>query len=286
MMGIESLLPLLPIYLLGGLCAGFLSGLLGIGGGVIYVPVILYILFLSGYEGDLTMHIAVGTSLATVMFNALTATYAHSRRGDGIDTSIVKKWLIFLMMGSISGGIIIRFLSGDMMKMIFGVMLFYLGLRLIFKKQHKPNFILPTHNIYFRALFGWCIGVVASLIGIGGSIFMTPTLMASKITIHKAIAVAPIINIAISSAASVAFIVQGIGVVGRPPFSLGYIHLPTLLLFIPAILISVPKGANLAHRLNPQLLKKIFGAFLTIVSIKVGLSAFDIGVLDFIPLFF
>ena len=286
MMGGESLLPLIPIYLLGGLCAGFLSGLLGIGGGVIYVPVILYILFLSGYDGELTMHIAVGTSLATVMFNALTATYAHSKRGDGIDISIVKKWLIFLMMGSISGGIIIRFLSGDMMKMIFAVMLFYLGLRLIFKKKQKPLFILPTHNIYFRALFGWCIGVVASLIGIGGSIFMTPTLMASKITIHKAIAVAPIINIAISSAASVAFIVQGIDVVGRPPFSLGYIHLPTLLLFIPAILIAVPQGANLAHRLNPQPLKKIFGGFLTIISIKVGLSAFDIGALDFIPLLF
>ena len=85
---------------------------------------------------------------------------------------------------------------------------------------------------------------------------MTPTLMASKISIHKAIAVAPIINIAVSSAASVAFIVQGIDVAGRPPLSLGYIHLPTLLFFIPAILIAVPKGANLAHRLNPAKAEK------------------------------
>ncbi len=286
MMSINTLLPLIPIYLLGGLCAGFLSGLLGIGGGIIYVPVILYILFLSGYDGELTMHIAVGTSLATVMINALTATYAHSKRGDGIDTSIVKKWLLFLMMGSISGGVIIRYLSGDMMKLIFAVMLFYLGVRFIIQKQQKQRFILPTHHIYFRAIFGWCIGMVAALIGIGGSIFMTPTLMASKIPIHKAIAVAPIINIAISSAASVAFIVQGIDVAGRPPFSLGYIHITTLLFFIPAILISVPQGANLAHRLNPQPLKRLFGGFLTIVSIKVGLSAFDIGVSDFTQLFF
>ncbi len=282
---IEHLLPNLIPYFIGGLFSGFLSGLLGIGGGIIYVSILLYILILDGYANHLHMHVAVGTSLAIVVFAALISARAHAKHGGGIDFTLIKKWAFFLIAGSISGGIIVRFFSADMMKIVFCISLLYMSTRFIKKSASVSSFTLPAENIYFRATLGWLIGVVSALIGIGGSVFTTPTLMACRVPIHRAIAVAPIVNLMISFPAAIAFGIQGIGIAGRPAFSIGYVNIGALICFIPAILISVPLGARLAHHLDPLTLKRVYGFFLLFTSLNVGLSVFDTGVINLVRSF-
>ena len=127
---IEQILPYLLPYLIAGVCAGLLSGLLGIGGGTIFVPMILYVLFLQGYPQEISVHIAVGTSLATVMMAALIGIVSHHRKKT-LDFSLAKKWVLFFSTGGIAGGIIIRYLSAENLKIIFAVLMFFIGIRFI-----------------------------------------------------------------------------------------------------------------------------------------------------------
>ncbi len=276
---IEQILPYLLPYLVGGVLAGLLSGLLGIGGGTIFVPIILYVLFLQGYPQEISVHIAVGTSLATVMVAALIGIVSHHRKKT-LDFSLAKKWLIFFSIGGISGGIIIRYLSANNLKLIFAVLMFVIGIRFILQSfasaTQKYRFNLPADNLYFRAGVGGSVGIAAALIGIGGSIFSTPIFMACKVPIHRAIALAPIINLSISVPTTILFAIQGMGIEGRPPLSIGYINLSAWLVFMPSILVMIPLGVRLAQHINGKYLQRFFGTYAILISIKTGLSAFGI----------
>ena len=273
--------PVIIPYLIGGAIAGFVSGLLGVGGGWLYVPLSLYVLGTQGYHGDIAVYSAVATSLVVIIFTASRGAYAHMKKG-AVRVDLLKKWIPFIVLGGITGGMIAEYFSGNAIKFLFGLVLFNNGIRMIILSNRDDNhksasFFLKFPNWFIYKFIPFAVGLVASLIGIGGGVLSIPIMQGLKINIRDAIGTATTFNIILALPASIIFIIQGIGVAGRTPFSLGYVNLAAVPLLVSAGFIFVNFGVRFSHHLPTQKLKRVFGGFLILVSTKMMLSAFGIG---------
>ena len=258
-------------FLLGLLATGFVSGvaagLLGIGGGAVIVPVLANALLLLGYDTDVVQHVAVGSSLAIIIPTGIMSARAHFKRGS-LDMRILKLWAPLVVLGTLVGGLIAGWFSGDVLRIIFAVMAFLIAANILFAWQTRLMGHLSGSATTHRVM-ALIVGFLSAFMGIGGGSLTVPTLVAFGETMHKAVGTSAGIGVGIALAGTVGYVASGWSVAGLPPLSLGYVNLVALVLVGGMAALCAPLGAALAHRMSQQTLKYVFAAFLVAVGLNM-----------------
>lgn len=254
-----------------GALAGFLAGLLGIGGGVVLVPVLYFGLSALGYAPDEVMHVAVGTSLAVIVLTSFSSARAHWRRG-AVDETLLKNHGPGIVTGALAGAVIAAIISGAALKTIFGISIAFLALLMVIDPaRFTLRQTVPGQPWSSGA--GGLIGALSSLMGIGGAVISVPYMSLCNVPIHRAVATASVFGLLIAVPGALGFAVIGWEAAGRPPLSLGYINIPAWALIVPFSYFAAPWGARAAHALPVKGLRRLFALFLVIVA---GRMIFDV----------
>lgn len=258
---------LLILALVGcGLFSGLVAGLFGIGGGAVIVPVLM-ILFESLGFSETASHVAIATSLATIILTSARSVAAHHQHG-AVDWHVIRTWAPWIVIGAVIGQLIAGQLSAVALKAFFGVMAYLLAAQLFFgRPSWRLADDLPDGAV--RAGFGSGIGTLSALMGIGGGTFGVSLMVVYGRVIHQAVATAAGFGIAIGLPSAVTAVIVGAGKDGLPPFSVGYVNLAAFALISTFTVIMAPIGARLAHSLDAQLLKRLFALLLTLVATKM-----------------
>lgn len=259
---------LLIAFLLAlGTLAGFLAGLLGIGGGMVLVPGLYFGLKAMGFDSGALMHVAVGTSLAVIIPTGLSSARAHWKRG-AVRLDLVKQIGPGVLLGVAGGTFIAHHIEEQGMTMFFACALSALAIiMLINPARFSP--LQSTPRQPWMGLSGMVIGVMSSLMGIGGATISVPWMAACRVPMHTAVGSASALGLVIAIPAAIGFIIIGWDADGLPPFSLGYINFLAWPLIIPASVLAAPWGAKLAHSVSVDRLRKLFACFLVIVAGKM-----------------
>jgi uncharacterized membrane protein YfcA len=259
-------------YIVIGAIAGILAGLLGIGGGLVIVPMLVFAFNRQGISGNVIMHLALGTSMASIIFTSVSSFMAHHRRG-AVHWDVFKRIVIGILVGTFLGSCIAARLSTGFLKGFFVLFLYYVATQMIFNKKPKPSRTLPGNIGMFGA--GGIIGAISSLVGIGGGTLSVPFMVWCNIPVHHAIGTSAAIGFPIAIAGTIGYIVNGIGASDLPAYSLGYLYLPALVGIVVTSVLTAPFGVRIAHALPVQQLKKVFAVILLVVATRmaVGLIA-------------
>ncbi len=267
----QAILDVLPwlilILLVTGVAAGILAGLLGVGGGIVIVPVLFWGMSLLGFEPAISMLLAVGTSLAIIIPTSISSARAHYRR-DAVDVPLLKRWGPFIFLGSLIGGLAARYFGGEGLTLVFGIIA--LGVALLMVKKTPP--VIGTklpQSLWPNAGIAGLIGFFSALMGIGGGTLSVPTLSAFSFPIRRAVGTAATFGLLISVPAVFGFIWSGWGMPQRPPYSLGYVSLPAAAIIFPVTVLCAPIGARIAHTINPRALRLAFAIFLAITAFRM-----------------
>jgi len=248
-------------YLMVGSIAGIISGLFGLGGGAVIVPLLIFAFSARGMPAELITHLAIGTSLATIVFTALSSIYTHHQKR-AIRWDIVKTLVPGIFIGGVLGGLFAISLSGVLLQLLFGGFLILIALQLLI---YTPKVgVKPLPGFIGMGASGACIGGVSALFGIGGGTLTVPLLSFFGIKIHQAVGTAAACGLPIALAATLAYSSASIEGDNLPAGSLGFVFLPALLGIIIASLPCARLGALLAHRVNGYKLRRGF-AWLTMV---------------------
>jgi len=260
---------LLIVALLGcGIFAGILAGLLGVGGGIVIVPMLFHVFTVYGVGPEVAMPLSVGTSLSTIVLTAWVSSRNHYRRG-GVDEILVRDWFVPVLIGVVTGTLIAHFISGVLMKTLFGVLLVLVSIHMLVSARHALHFFsrLPSNNVQ-RSL-AILVGTLSSMLGIGGGTVMVPMLTLFSFPIHRAVATASVFGLIISIPATLGYLYSGWGESGLPPGSTGYVNWLAFAVLVPATMLCAPVGVKLAYKLNVTQLKQAFAVFLLVVGIKM-----------------
>ncbi len=272
------LLSVFLICVLLGSVVGFFAGLLGIGGGLIIVPALVYLLPQLGVEANLVMPMALGTSLATIVVTSFSASLAH-HRNKNIPWPLAKKLMIAIALGSLLGAFIADVLSIEALKNTFAVAVFllssYMFIAIHNAKKNKmivnnEDEKLPS-NIIVKSI-GFFTGILASLMGIAGGAILIPILSYYKVPLRHSIGVATVSGMVVAIFGVAGYIIAGFGKVNLPEYSLGYVYLPALLGIIITSSFFAPVGVKAATKLPVRTIKKAFAVFLMLVAVKMILS--------------
>lgn len=259
---IAALLGLIGGLLITGAIAGVLAGLLGVGGGIVIVPVLIIVAEWFDIPQEVAMLTVVGTSLATIIPTSISSAIAHNRRG-AIDRAILRGWIPAIFLGALLGGVASKTLGSDGLTLIFGAVALLVAVNLALP---KPMVLSdePPSTCLGQSAVALPIGFVSALMGIGGGTLAVPAMTMMSVAVHRAVATASVFGLAIAVPAVGGFIWNGIGVVGRPPASLGFVNLPAAVILFSVSVLTAPVGARLAHVLSPRPLKLAFAAFLVV----------------------
>jgi len=257
------------IMLCIGALAGMSAGLLGIGGGIIIVPALAIIFETQQIDIDVLMHLAIGTSLATIVITSLSSVWAHQKK-QAIDWSVVRIMAIGVFIGGISGAMLANFIQGIDLKRVFSIFIFLIAAQMFYSKKIKAHRKLPAKTAMMSV--AGIIGMISSLMGVGGGSMSVPFLTWCNVSIRKAVAISSAIGFPIAVSGTIGFIIIGWDAPGRPGMSLGFVYLPAFLSIIIASTLFAPVGAWLAHRVPVELLRRFFIAFLLILALRMLLS--------------
>ena len=255
-----------------GLIAGVLAGLLGVGGGIVIVPVLYHLFTLLGIDESVRMHMAVGTSLATIIPTSIMSSRAHRRRGS-LDMGLIRRLMPGVVAGVVAGSLASRVLSGSVLTAVFAVMALLVALNMAFKRDGfalRDGLPGPVGT----ALMGSGIGGVSTLMGIGGGTLSVPILNALRVPMHTAVGTGAMLGMVISVPGALAFVLNGLDVPLRPPLSLGYVNLLGMALIVPATMATTGWGATLAHRIDAKRLRQVFAAFLALTALRMFYGLF------------
>ncbi|MFA7281173.1 MAG: sulfite exporter TauE/SafE family protein [Sterolibacterium sp.] len=253
-------------YPLLGAFAGFIAGLFGVGGGLTLVP-LLYMLFAAqDFPAAHVMHLALGTSMATIVFTSIASMRAHHAHG-AVRWDIVKSMAPGLMLGTLCGSFIASSVQTRPLAMMFTAIVYYASVQMMLDFKPKPSRNLPGQ--IGLLIVGGIIGVVSSLVSAGGGFMSIPFMVWSNVAIHQAVGTSSALGFPIAIAGVVGYILSGWNATPLPPFSLGYVYLPA---FVGVVLMSfllAPYGARMAHKLPVKQLKRAFGGFLALLASKM-----------------
>lgn len=259
-------------YIALGFFAGFIAGLLGVGGGLIIVPVLVFIFHTQHFPDQVVMHLALGTSLASIIFTSISSVRAHHGHA-AVNWTVLRRITPGVIVGTFLGSVIAAYLSPYFLKIFFVVFVFYVGCQLLLDIKPKAARDLPGRVGMFAA--GNIIGGVSSLVGIGGGTLSVPFMTWCNIKLHEAIGTSAAIGLPIALAGSVGYIASGIATEAMlPRYSLGFIYLPALGVLVIASVLTAPLGAAAAHKLPVKKLKKIFALLLFTLGFRMLISLF------------
>ncbi|MCZ4280742.1 sulfite exporter TauE/SafE family protein [Kiloniella laminariae] len=255
------------LLILTGAVAGTLAGLLGVGGGIVIVPVLFNLFGLLDLPASTAMHMAVGTSLATIVPTSLSSLRAHHKKG-AVDIPLLKKWGLGIFAGSVLGAFIAGQVKGDVLTAVFAVVALLVSLNMVRSEALTLSPALPA-GTWLNTLISMIIGSFSAIMGIGGGTLSVPVLSSFSFPIHKAVGTASALGLLIAIPGVTGFILIGAGVAERPPLSLGYVSLVGFCLIFPTTVLFAPLGARIAHRLNRLWLRRTFALFLGLTSLRM-----------------
>ncbi|MDX9861300.1 MAG: sulfite exporter TauE/SafE family protein [Rhodospirillales bacterium] len=253
--------------LLAGVVAGILAGLLGVGGGIVIVPVLFNIFLFLGIDEAVRMHLAVGTSLATIIPTSIMSARAHYKRG-GIDVDLLKSWGPAIFIGVLAGTVLGGNVRGHVLTAIFAVIALLVAANMAFRKEGMTIADTLPSGIG-RAAMGLGVGAFSVMMGIGGGTLTVPLLTAFSYPIRRAVGTASAIGFIIGVPGAIGFILAGLDAPNLPPLSLGYANLIGFALIVPATMTMAPIGARNAHTIAPRTLRLAFGFFLLVTSLRM-----------------
>ena len=249
-----------------GIATGFLAGLLGIGGGMLMVPFITLILNQRGVGPDLSVKMAIATSMATIIFTSISSVRAHHQRG-AVRWDIVQRLAPGIVVGSLIGSLgVFALLKGTWLAIFFGLFVSFSATQMFLDKKPKPARQMPGTGGQLAA--GGVIGFLSGLVGAGGGFISVPFMTWCNVAIQNAVATSAALGFPIALANVVGYVVSGQSAQNLPPQSFGYIWLPALIVIALCSFFMAPVGARLAHALPVSTLKKVFA------SILYGLAAY------------
>ena len=266
-----QMMELLAIFLITGAAAGLLAGLFGVGGGLIMVPALAWILPRQGFAESITMQMAIGTSLAVIAITSLSSTLAHHRRG-GVLWPILARFAPGLVVGAIVGAFIADLLTGSVLKKIVGTGALLVSAQMLLNLAPK----IPREKIMPGAVelisVGGIIGLLSSLIGIGGGSLTVPYMSFRGISMREAVGTAAACGVPIAWAGAAGFMLTGHNETALPAWTIGYVSLSAFAGIAVASTLTAPLGAKLAHTLHPLVLKRCFALLLTLIGLKMLLA--------------
>lgn len=259
----------LVLYLGLGSLAGLMAGLLGVGGGLLIVPVLMWAFALLGFASEVLVHLAVGTSLATIVVTSLSSIRAHHRRG-AVRWELVRQLSPGILLGSLGGALVADWMSADWLRRVFAVFVLFVGTRMLLGRKVRVGRQLPGQAGMWGA--GGVIGAVSALVGIGGGSLTVPFLHASGVDMRQAVASSSACGLPIALAGGLGFVWTGWSEPGLPPGSTGYVYWPAFAGIVLTSILFAPLGAHLAHRLPVRALQRVFAVLLLGVGVKLLLS--------------
>jgi len=256
-------------YILTGCCVGILAGLFGVGGGIIVVPLLAFLFSMQQFPEAFIIHMALGTSLATIVFTSISSFRSHHARG-AVLWPVVRSITPGILCGTLLGSWVAAQLSSKFLSVMFMLFIFYVAARMFFNVRPEPKHGLPG-NLGTLGM-GTVIGGVSSLVGIGGGSLSVPFLVRSNQPMHSAVGTSSAIGFPIALAGTVGYVLNGLAVAGLPAGSVGFVYLPALAGIAFASVLTAPLGVRLAHTLPVANLKKLFALFLLIMGIRMLFS--------------
>lgn len=255
-----------------GCLAGVLAGLFGIGGGIVIVPMLEAVLGFLDVDPAIRMHVAVATSLATIIPTSVSSARAHHQRG-AVDVDVVRRWAVFVLIGALLGAWIASQVHSNVLAMIFAALALLVAIKMVLFPESR-NLTEAVPRAPWVPAIPTAIGCLSSMMGIGGGTFSVMTLTMFNEPIHRAVGTAALFGLVISLPGTIGFIVAGYGDVRLPPGSLGYVSLIGFALIAPATVLTAPIGAKIAHAFSARRLAILFGLFLVIASVRLFYRAF------------
>jgi len=270
---LNQIIFILTAMVASAVVVGFMAGFFGIGGGLIMVPILFYIFSFAGIEQAFVMHIAIGTSFSIIIPNSIISTITHMKF-KAVDFRIVKTFGVFVVIGVVLGTIFAVSLKTSSLVLFFSIMTMIFAIYFLIEKE-KINPTPRKINLIYRIICGFLSGFLSAPMGIGGGVFNTP--------IFKMFGYP--INVAIGSSAAIGFLIALIGAIGfaisgsylniNVPLSLGFVNIPTFLVFVPITAFMAKIGAETVHKFDKKLIGKFFGIYLFIVACRLFYEYFN-----------
>jgi uncharacterized membrane protein YfcA len=265
-------LPTLAAVVASGALGGLLAGLLGVGGGIVIVPVLDAALELAGVPSSAALHIAVATSMATIIPTSVSSSRSHAKRGS-VDFALMKRWSVPIVLGSLAGSLAAARMDARVLAAVFGCVALAAALKML----------LPLDHVVLRrtipggiggAVIPAVIGAVSAMMGIGGGTLSVPTMTLCGEPVHKAVGTAALTGLWISVPATAGFLLSPAADAAGMPLTIGYVSLLGFAIIAPVSWAIAPLGVRLAHSLDRRRLSASFGVFLTLVAARMLYRAF------------
>ncbi len=247
-----------------GLCIGFLAGLLGIGGGAVMVPFLIWMLGERGIPLELAIKMAIATSMATIVFTSLSSVRAHHQRG-AVRWDLVKTMSPGIVVGSLLGSLgIFAAINGQVLTVVFGVFVSFAATQMLIDAKPTPTRQIPGWAGQFGA--GGVIGLVSGLVGAGGAFISVPFMTWCNVAVHSAVATSAALGFPIALANVAGYVVSGLSLEQLPADAVGYLWLPALVVISSCSVLMAPLGASTAHRMPVKPLKRLFACLQYLVA--------------------
>jgi len=282
-LNVSEVLELAVLLVAVGALSGFLAGVFGIGGGAILVPVFYECFRLAGVPLDVRMPLCVGTSLAIIIPTSISSYRAHNARG-AIDMSILKAWWLPVLIGVLAGSLIARYAPERLFKIVFVMVAWFAAVRLLSARESwKLGDDLPKGPL--MRVFGLFVGLLATLMGVGGGLFANLLMTFYGRPIHQGVATSSAIAVLVSIPGALGYIYAGWPAAAHYPdvlalqfpFALGYVSLIGAVLVMPTSLLIAPLGVRVAHALSKKTLERAYGSYLLIVGTRFAISLWNGG---------
>jgi uncharacterized membrane protein YfcA len=268
-----SLVSLVPALAIAGALIGCLAGVFGIGGGAISVPVFYDVFQALGHPPELAMPMAVGTSLAVIIPTSIQSSRGHFLRGT-VDMDLLRTWAVPVLLGVIVGSVIARFAEPQVFQLVFVVVAAINAAKLLAGGSGwRLREGLPPRGML--RLYGAGVGLVSSLMGIGGGAVSTLILTLHNVAIHRAVSTSAGVGVLIAIPGTIGYMIAGYGRADLPPDAIGFVSIATFVLTIPTSMLTTRFGVALAHRMSRKTLETAFGLFLLAVCLRFVWAVFS-----------
>lgn len=249
-----------------GVVAGILAGLLGVGGGIVIVPVLYFLFQALGVSAESAMVVATATSLATIVPTSISSIRAHHAKGN-VDFALLKSWGLFILIGVLLGSYAVTQVNGQWLTILFGVIASLSAINMLIGGKKSLFNGLPGR--IGQWLIATCIGLFSSMVGIGGGTLTVPTLTFCNYPAHKAVGTAAAVGLIISLPAALTLLTVGTSPADAPAFTVGLVNLIGFCAIVPLTVLFAPVGASLANKLDAGKLKKVFAVILIITGVRM-----------------
>lgn len=266
----------LPLFLslVGtGILAGILAGLLGVGGGIVIVPVLYFVFQYLGMDSIAAMSLATGTSLATIVPTSISSIRSHNRKGN-VEWSLIQRWWMWILLGVLLGAMLISQFKSMLFVLLFSLIAAAVAIRMLFHKAKDGGETLPGR--FLQRLVAGSIGFFSVMIGIGGGTIGVPVLTKFNFIAQKAVGTAAVFGLIIALPGALIMLAVGVTPEQSPVGTYGLVNVPSLLTIVPLTVLFAPIGVQIAHKLDASTLKKVFAVVLLVTSARMFTQAIGV----------